>query len=299
MSYLGTPTLDQLKAFLVVVEEGSFAAAARRMSRATSVVSYTISNLEGQLGVELFDRESTRRPRLTEAGRAVLVNARTVSRSIDALRAKVRDLQQGVEAEVRLVIDAMLPAERVVDALHAFRSQFPAVSLHLRVEARGTASQLMLDGEASVAVTGPSDAAVEGTERIDLGSVTMVPVAAPGHPLALAGQNPPGAGRAHVQLVITDRSQRMAAKDLDVPGEQIWRLDDLASKHLLLKEGMGWGNMPEPVVRDDIETGRLVALDLPDCRSGPYRFFATYRADSPPGPAASYLIARFASQAAH
>jgi hypothetical protein len=34
----------------------------------------------------------------------------------------------------------------------------------------------------------------------------MIPVAAPDHPLALAGRNAPGAGRDHIQLVLTDRS---------------------------------------------------------------------------------------------
>ena len=53
----GTPTLDQLRVFLTVVETGSFAAAARKLNRATSVVSYSIANLEAQLGVSLFDRE--------------------------------------------------------------------------------------------------------------------------------------------------------------------------------------------------------------------------------------------------
>ena len=72
----GTPTLDQLRVFLTVVEAGSFAGAARRLGRATSVVSYSIANLEAQLGLSIFDRESTRKPQLTEAGRAVLSEAR-------------------------------------------------------------------------------------------------------------------------------------------------------------------------------------------------------------------------------
>jgi hypothetical protein len=46
--------------------------AQRALGRATSVVSYTIANLEAQLGVSLFDREVTRKPQLTEAGRTVL-----------------------------------------------------------------------------------------------------------------------------------------------------------------------------------------------------------------------------------
>jgi DNA-binding transcriptional LysR family regulator len=101
----GTPTLDQLKVFLTVVEVGSFAGAGRQLNRAMSVISYSIANLESQLGVALFDRESTRKPRLTEAGRTVLAEARTVSSGIDGLRAKVRGLLQGLEAEVHLAID--------------------------------------------------------------------------------------------------------------------------------------------------------------------------------------------------
>ena len=61
----GTPTLDQLRVFLTVVDLGSFAAAARKLGRATSVISYSIANLEDQLGFSLFDRESTRRPPLS------------------------------------------------------------------------------------------------------------------------------------------------------------------------------------------------------------------------------------------
>ena len=296
MSYLGTPTLDQLRVFLAVVEVGSFAGAARKLHRATSVVSYTIANMEAQLGVSLFDRESSRKPQLTEAGRTVLSEARTIAHGIDGLRAKVKGLHQGVEAEVRLVLDVMLPAERVVNALKAFRAEFPTVSLHLRVEALGAVMQVLLDRTATIGVSGPPDAPIDGIERIEIGSVDLVPVAAPEHPLALGGQNAPGAGRDHVQLVLTDRSPRTQGQDLGVLGTRTWRLADLASKHMLLLEGIGWGHMPMPMVREDLKAGRLVHLDLPDCRGGPYRFFAIYRTDTPPGPAAFYLICRFAGQ---
>jgi DNA-binding transcriptional LysR family regulator len=77
----GLPTLDQLRVFLAVVDVGSFAGAARTLNRATSVISYTVANLEAQLGVQLFDRKSTRKPQLTEAGRMVVAEARTVAKS--------------------------------------------------------------------------------------------------------------------------------------------------------------------------------------------------------------------------
>ena len=49
-------SLDQLRTFIAAADEGSFSAAGRRLRRAQSVVSQTLANLEGQLGVKLFDR---------------------------------------------------------------------------------------------------------------------------------------------------------------------------------------------------------------------------------------------------
>jgi DNA-binding transcriptional LysR family regulator len=50
------------------------------------------------------------------------------------------------------------------------------------------------------------------------------------------------------------------------------------------------------MVHDDLATGRLVKLDMPDNRSAILSVAAIYRADNPPGPAASWLIARFEEQ---
>jgi DNA-binding transcriptional LysR family regulator len=55
--------------------------------------------------------------------------------------------------------------------------------------------------------------------------------------------------------------------------------------------------MPEPMVRTDIEKGRLVRLDMPEYKDGFIRLHAIYRTDTPPGPAGSWLIARFVAQA--
>jgi DNA-binding transcriptional LysR family regulator len=294
----GTPTLDQLKVLLTVVDVGSFAAAARKLNRATSVVSYTIANLESQLGVALFDRESTRKPQLTEAGRTVLAEARTVSNGVDELRAKVKGLLQGLEAEVHLVLDVMLPTERVADALTAFRAEFPTVALRLHVETLGAVTQLVLDRVATVGISGPLPglADITGIERIGIGDVRLVPVAAPGHPLAGPGKRKPGEVRDHIQLVLTDRSSLTKSTDFAVVSPRTWRLADLGSKHMLLKAGIGWGNMPKPMVQEDLDSGRLIELDLPDAKSGAYRFDAIYRTDAPPGPAAAWLIARLKAQ---
>ncbi len=135
MSAVGTPTYDQLHLLLAVVDEGSFAAAARRLGRAVSVVSYGIANLEARLGLTLFERAGTRRPVLTDDGKAILAEARMVARGMDGLRARAKGLHDGLEAEIGLVVDVMLPPDRLGAALRAFNAHFPTVSLRLHVEA--------------------------------------------------------------------------------------------------------------------------------------------------------------------
>ncbi|MDD1139670.1 LysR family transcriptional regulator [Pseudomonas sp. TNT2022 ID233] len=294
----GTPTLDQLRVFLTVVEVGSFAGAARKLHRATSVISYSIANLEMQLGVTLFDRQTTRKPQLTEAGRTVLAEARTIANGVHGLRAKVKGLLQGLEAEVHVVLDVMLPAERIVDALKAFQEEFPTVALHLHMEALGAVTERVINRNAVIGVSGPMNENIDGLERIGAGNVELIPVAAPNHPLALAEQNAPGAGREFTQLVLSDRSELTKGKEFAVLSNRTWRLADLGAKHMLLREGIGWGNMPTPMIQEDLDSGRLVPLNLPEYTSGKYPFSIIYRSDLPPGPAARWLIERFVQQAA-
>ena len=293
MSEPGVPTFDQLQIFLAVVENGSFAGAGRKLTRATSVISYGISNLEAQLGIELFDRETTRRPRLTEAGQAVLAEARTVAHGVDGLRAKVKGMIDGLESEVSLAVDVMLPAARLGHVLRAFSKEYPTVALRLSVEALGAVMDLVLDRRAVLGVSGPLAAEKDEIERVAAGAIEMIPVAAPDHPLARAGNLAPGAGRDHLQLVLSDRSTLSQGRDFAVLSRRSWRLADLSAKHALLREGIGWGNMPLAMVAADLDSGALVRLAMPDYPGNLYCLSAIYRRDTPPGPAACWLLRQF------
>jgi len=291
----GSPTLEQLRVLIAVAEIGSFAGAARKLRRVTSVVSYTIANLEAQLGVRLFDRQATKRPQLTEAGRMVVREARQVVSGADTLRARTTAMVQGLEPELSVVLDTFLPENRLVDALTAFSATFPTVLLHLSIETLGAVTQSVLDRRASLGVSGPLGI-VDEVERVAIDPVELVPVSATGHPLASSGSNFPGAGRDHIQLVLTDRSPLTSGQDFGVMSPRTWRLADLSSKHMLLKAGIGWGYMPEPMVREDLAASRLTVLDMPDMPRTYYAMHVIYRRDTSPGPAAAWLIERLRGQ---
>jgi DNA-binding transcriptional LysR family regulator len=290
------PTLEQLAVFLAVVETGSFAGAARKLGKAASVVSYTIANLEARLGVALFDREGARRPVLTEQGRAILADSRIVQMGLDGLLARARGLTEGLEAEVSLVVDVMWPACRLVSALDDFRARFPTVALRLATEALGAVTRIVLDGRAAFGVSGPLELESDLLVRAPAGAVRLVPVAAPDHPLArLEGPIAAAEARSHIQLVLTDRSSLTQGRDFGVLAVSSWRLADLGAKHALLLAGLGWGSMPEDMVADDIRNGRLVRLGMDAWDEVLYRFHTVHRSDTPPGPAARWLMQRLAA----
>jgi DNA-binding transcriptional LysR family regulator len=291
-----SPTLDQITVFLAIVETGSFAAAARKLGRATSAVSYAIANLENLLGLSLFVRAGAAKPRLTDAGRVILSDGRGLAIALDGLIAKARGLTQGLEAEVRLVVDVMLPAKLLVKALDDFRRKFPTVGVRLQVEALGVVTEAVLSGGAMFGLSGPLEMSSDLLVRGPAGSVKLIPVAHPDHPLAGMGKVTNAMARDHVQLVLTDRSSLTQGRDFGVLAVKSWRLADLGAKRALLLAGLGWGSMPKPMVSDDIKRGRLVKLAIDAWDNAQYRFHTVHRSDASPGPASSWLMERLAME---
>src|SRR5271155_3169450 len=84
-------TLDQLRVLVAVADAGSFSAAARKLGRVQSAVSQAIQTLETTLRLSLFDR-SGKTPRLTDAGKALVGDARALISAAQAIRARAEGM---------------------------------------------------------------------------------------------------------------------------------------------------------------------------------------------------------------
>jgi DNA-binding transcriptional LysR family regulator len=151
-----------------------------------------------------------------------------------------------------------------------------------------------MQGAAAFGISGPLELANDVLVRGPAGSVKLVPVAAPTHPLAMMPGPIGPAAHDHIQLVLTDRSTLTQGRDFGVLSVKSWRLADLGAKHALLLAGMGWGNMPKPMVNEDLKRGRLVELKIDMPGEPVYPFHTVYRNHTPPGPAGSWLMERLA-----
>jgi DNA-binding transcriptional LysR family regulator len=284
-------TLDQLRTFIAAADQGSFSAAGRRLRRAQSVVSQTLANLEAQLGVKLFDR-SARYPQLTEAGRSLLVDARSVADTIDSFKARAHAMRGGLEPELAVAIDVMYPMQSLTRAAAHSKKTYPHTPLRLYVEALGGVIKPVLDRDCSIGVIGSLPTIAEEFQSEPLRELELVTVVGPAHPLAgRRGLIPTATIAKQVQLVLSDRTTLSAGRDFGVLSPLTWRLADLGAKHAFLKSGLGWGHMPLHMVKEDLDSGALVRIRVEGVPREPVMpMRVVYRKDAPPGPAARAFI---------
>jgi DNA-binding transcriptional LysR family regulator len=291
---LDSVSLDQLRTFIAAVDEGSFSAASRKLFRSQSVVSETISNLEEQIGVPLFDR-SGRYPKLTPAGVVLLADARSIITGVDLLKARAKGIAVGLEPELSVVVDVLYPIDAITQIAKEFRQQYPRVSLRIYVEALGAAIQPVLDGRCSVGVIGSLPIIPDTLTNERLAAIAFLMVAASEHPLAShRGKIPKEVLAKHTQIVLTDRSGLSAGREHGVMSPTTWRLGDLFAKHHFLLNGLGWGGMPLHCVRKDLEERRLSVLRIEDVPEDGLMLSmsAVWQTKSPPGPAGRWFIER-------
>jgi DNA-binding transcriptional LysR family regulator len=257
-------TLDQLRVLVAVAEMGSFSAAARRLRRVQSAVSQSVQSLEAVLGVTLFDR-SGKSPKLSEAGAALLEDARMLVRGAAALRGRAETMAAGVEPELTLAVDAMFLSGVLMASLKALSAAYPCLPVTLFTEGLGAPEQRLRDGSARLGIYAPLQTGAKDLETEFLTAITLAPVVAAEHPLASA---PAPLSRAalepHVQLVLTDPTAVTAGFTGGIVSSRTWRFVDLNARLEYLLAGFGWCQMPLHLVQEHLGSGRLKLLQLKD-----------------------------------
>ncbi len=125
--------MDQLRAikvFVRVIDEGSFAAAARALDLAPAVVTRLVAELEEHLGTRLLNR-TTRRLSLTEIGEAYLERARRILADVDEAAALAASATQEVRGVLRVLCPPAIAVHQLAKHLPKFHRDYPLVSLEL------------------------------------------------------------------------------------------------------------------------------------------------------------------------
>lgn len=125
--------LQSMRVFQQVVDEGGFAAAARKLDLAPAVVTRLVGDLEKHLGVRLLQR-TTRRLALTPAGQAYLGRLRAILGEIDEADAMVHAHSREMSGTVRVLASPVLAMHLVAPAVAEFQQRYPEIVLDVHVE---------------------------------------------------------------------------------------------------------------------------------------------------------------------
>lgn len=265
---------DSAAVFLAVLDHGSFSAAARALGRVPSAVSMAIANLEAELNLALFDRVG-REPKPTPAARALEPQARLLAAQLKELQAHALALTQGLEPRLALAIAPELLAGGWCAPLAMLAAEYPLLEVEVLAAPQADALQQLHEGRVQLALVfeRPSLDGREGFQEV--GSETLVAVAAPQHPLLAETRavDPAAARRLRETDLHNTRQIVVASRDPALTDPRFvfarhrWRTDNAITALQLIEAGLGWGLLPQSFVGTHIALGRLGMLRLENLTS--------------------------------
>ncbi|WP_344980568.1 LysR family transcriptional regulator [Streptosporangium fragile] len=177
--------LRHLEYFLAVAEELNFTRAAQRLHVVQSGVSAAVRALERELGAELFDRDS-KRVALTDAGAALLPEARATLAAAQAARDAVGQVRGGLRGTLSMGTMTSVAILDMPGLIGQFHAEHPAVTIRLHVAPSGSAglAQSLLEGRLDIAFLSLPGRPPAGLGIRELATVPMVAVLPAGHRLA-------------------------------------------------------------------------------------------------------------------
>jgi DNA-binding transcriptional LysR family regulator len=283
-------TLDQLRILVTIEKTGSFSAAGRELRRVQSAISKAVQALERSQQIQLFDR-TTKTPRFTEAGRVLAQQARQVLRQAELFQNTATTIAAGMEPELTVAADSIVPTEPLIASLRNLQTTFPNLPVALYTEGLWSAERRVRNGSAALALCAQVPAVAPDLHAERLTSITLVPVAAPTHPLATETRPlTRDVLSEHVQLILTDPSDS-SGPSYGVVSPRIWRFVELARRLEFLLAGFGWATMPAHLVASHVADQSLVELDIDDpaLRHAPIPIYVVHERTRPPRRGAAWL----------
>jgi DNA-binding transcriptional LysR family regulator len=257
-------TLRQMKVFMVVAEHLNFTRAAKALHLSQPAVSMQVKQLEEAVGLPLFD-QAGKKILLSEAGREIYQYARTIFQTfeeMDEVIAALKGLGTGhLNIAVASTVNYFAPR-----LLAAFSRSYPGIDLHLDVTNRQRLMGLLKSNEIDIVLMGlpPEDIELEYEPFMENPLVVIAP---PGHPLEGETKIPIQRLQDEVFIMREEGSgtrlameRFFAEQHIEIStGMQMTRNEAIKQA---VRAGMGLGVVSTHTIELELETGRLVVLDV-------------------------------------
>lgn len=275
---------EALMAFVEAADTGSFSAAARKLRKSQSSVSTAIANLEVDLGVTLFDRQS-RQPVLTPAGQRVLSHVQAILAASERLDELAVRLSTQVETRLTFVLSDTYQPTHHEALLRRFERRYPDIEFECQIAEDQDVIDLLQSGRAHVGMV-----EVQASYPPDIGvarlpeQTDMSVFCSREHPLAKITDLQPEQLHTFRQLCLQPYSRREMPRALG----QIWSAPSYLMLLEMAEQGFGWATLPHWLVKQ-FGHDKLVSLPM---RGWPKQISvdAVWSKNNQPGPAGWWFI---------
>ncbi|HKL27413.1 MAG TPA: LysR family transcriptional regulator [Desulfuromonadales bacterium] len=287
-------TLEQLRMLVTIADVGGILSAAEKLHKTQPTISVAMKKLEEEMGLKILSRDAYRAS-LTSAGEALCRQARVILKQSQIFSEMAKHLARGNEPEVRIAIEASCPLDLVLETLAKCEKKFPGTQFNLMGETLWGALDRLQKGEADLAISPWFEENLE-FEAIPITSATLVAIASP----AFRNHLETGALTLNdlqnsVQVVVRDSSREPRPQNFGyLPEGRHWYVTDHFTKKEIILAGMGWGRLHEHLIAEELNSGKLVRLNIRNYQSTLDINICVARImDKPAGPVAENLWQEF------
>lgn len=258
--------LRDLSIMAAVVAEGGIQGAALKLHRTPASISQALKRLEDSLSLELFDRTSYRL-RLTEQGQAFFKQAQLLLERAVYLERYARLLSSGQEKSYRISVHPIVPNAIYLPRICAAVNPFKETSLNISMDTAAGPFLRLQSGQVDVCVAASNHQRGDhqlGTESLLLGKVQTLGVISSS--ILPLHSRPVGLVEWLTkirQIVVSGTVEGDCGENGAFEEETVWFVNSPEMKRRLILQGLGWGRLPEPLVRQDLAEGRLTSLVVP------------------------------------
>jgi DNA-binding transcriptional LysR family regulator len=253
-------TLEALRVLEAIKQNGSFAGAAKALFKVPSALTYTVNKLESDLQVELFNRTGQRAV-LTEAGLMLLKEGEALLDAASRLEQRVKQMESGWETKITIAKDTVIHNQLVLDVIDKFCQLEKQVEVSLFEEALGGSWDALQSQRSDIAIGVTGELPKGQYTMHQIGEVEFVFAVAKTHPLAnhigtldesLISQYP--------AIIVADSARYLPQRSSGLfQSKQVIRVHNMLTKIRAQASGMGVGFLPLHLIKNELESGELVA----------------------------------------
>ncbi len=253
-------SFEQLKVFITVCDTGSFSAAARKLKRAQSGVSQAIANLEIAINQELFNRDKNT-PVLTDNGKTLLPIAKSILHQQKYFDQTIDSLAKEHEHEMVIAVDESVMSPDFLNILMPLADKYPITHFDIITTSTFDVEQLVRSGRAQAGIV-----YADGELKVDmdfflLGQARFLTVASSTHELAKLAKVQGSDLKRYRQCVHRSAEHKELWFSYGI-SSMLWYANTHQTLVELVHAGMGWANVPELSVKEQINQGHIVALPV-------------------------------------